>query len=242
MLWKKAWKECWCRLLLCGALTFACMMVVWGPIADKLEIHLQHLDATGMAKLWKAYFLLFCSVSVPVGALIMAGSGVNTQTAWGIAAGFHPSTYFLLGLPVSRTQLLRVRALVGWILTVLWATLSVILFGVVAMFFGASPNWETWLGQLVHLLVVASMTYSLAVWTSSFLDELWSGTLSLFITSMLGGYAIAGGPGWFNLFRYIDSQAILTGGQSAWLQTMTYLAVSAGFYALAAWVVERKEY
>ena len=242
MLWKKAWKECRCRVWLCFTLTFACLATVWLPVADRLGIPVTHLDAAGLGKLWRAYSILFGAACVPIGALILAGSGINTQTAWGMAAGFHPSTYFLLGLPVSRRQLLRVRAVLGWLLTMAWATASLLVFAAVAICFGGQPPWETWIGQLLHLLIIASMTYTLAVWTSSFLDELFSGTLSLGVTSLFLGYALGGGPGWPNLLLYVDSQAILTGGRSAWLQTAFYLAISATFYLLAQRVVERKEY
>src|ERR1035438_4342070 len=46
-------------------------------------------------------------------AIFLAGSGINSQTTYGLTSGFHGSMLFTLSLPVSRRRLLFVRAGLG---------------------------------------------------------------------------------------------------------------------------------
>ena len=50
-------------------------------------------------------------------AIFLAGSGVNSQTTYGLTSGSHGSMLFTLSLPVSRRRLLFVRAGLGAIQT-----------------------------------------------------------------------------------------------------------------------------
>src|ERR1035438_4815038 len=52
-----------------------------------------------------------------IAANFLAGSGVNSQTTYAATSGFHGSMFFTLSLPVSRRQLLFVRAGLGALLT-----------------------------------------------------------------------------------------------------------------------------
>ncbi|GAB4367614.1 MAG: hypothetical protein OHK0021_10980 [Bryobacter sp.] len=179
---------------------------------------------------------------VPVGALILAGSGINTQTSWGMTHGFHPSMYFLLSMPVTREQLLRIRVLMGLGLLFVWTVTTA---GVVLL----STQWGKLamdpgrvFATLPNLLVGAVLFYAFSVFLTAFLDEYWAGMTALLVMGMLGGYGVAEGPGGANLLAYMMSQSLVAGDLEAWAKAGIFLAISAAFY-LAAWrVVAAKEY
>jgi hypothetical protein len=230
MLWRKAWLECRSRFQLCFTMSFSLALASALP-ADP--------EAT------RRFLGLLGSITAfigPVGALMLAGSGINTQTTWGKTHGFHPSMYFLLSMPVTRERLLRVRAAMGLALTLLWLTLTVLGLTAVEAASGRKADWAGVLLSLPNLFTGTVIFYMFAVWLTSFLDEFWAGTLSLTITGMLAGYGMAGGPSWFNLATFMSASSLMNLDSLAWLQALTYFAASGVFYWLAYRTVANKEY
>jgi hypothetical protein len=230
MLWRKAWLECRYRFLLCFVISLALGL---GAI-----VQANSAKAKGLAVMLG----LIGTVVGPIGSLILAGSGINTQTNWGMMHGFHPSMYFLLSMPVEREKLLRVRAALGLALTAVWLLLTVILTGAALQYGGIPQDWALTFRTMPNLFAGTLVYYALAVWLSAFLDEFWAGTISLTATGILAGYALAGGPSWFNMAEFMSSSGLINLDGAAWLQASAYLALSALFYWLAWRTVESKEY
>ncbi len=230
MLWRKAWLECKYRFLLCfvmsAALGLSAVVQVDQTVAQKVL----------------GNFAALASLVGPLGALILAGSGINTQTNWGMLQGFHPSMYFLLSMPVAREKLLRVRALMGLGLSFIWIAGTAALIGLLETLAGRASDWTGMISSLPNLLVGTTVFYMLTVWLTAFLDEFWAGMVSLTVMGMFAGYGLAGGPSWFNTAKFMTAKSLLGFDGMAWLQALAYLTLSAIFYWLAKRTVERREY
>jgi hypothetical protein len=98
------------------------------------------------------------------------------------------------------------------------------------------------LAVLPEYLVLGCLAYFVAAFLASFLDEVFSGTVSLMVWSGLVGYSLADGPGYANVLRYARQARLLEGNAEAWLQTVVYVAVCAVLYRAMVEIVERKEY
>jgi hypothetical protein len=242
MLWRKAWLGCRYRFLLCYFMSFSVLLVVLVKPASDWKIAAIGSAGDAEAKTFRLVFALMGALVAPVGALILAGSGINTQTNWGMLHGFHPSMHFLLSLPVRRERLLRVRVAMGLGLLAVWlvSTLAA-LFGVSGGFGGRLDAWRV-LATLPNLAVATLLYFSISVFLSSFLDEYWAGMTALAFIGGFAGYGIAEGPGIVNLLAYSMQQGLANGETKAWLYGAVYLALSLGFYWAAWRVVEKKEY
>lgn len=230
MLWRKAWLECKYRFILCFvmslALSLSAVVQVDQTVAQKVLGNIAALT----------------SLVGPLGALILAGSGINTQTNWGMMQGFHPSMYFLLSMPVAREKLLRVRAFTGLGLSFVWIAGTAALIGGLDAVVGRASDWTGMLRSLPNLFVGTTVVYMFAVWLTAFLDEFWAGMVSLTVVGMLAGFGLAGGPTWFNTAKFMSDTSLLAFNGMAWMQALAYLTVSAIFYWLAKRTVERREY
>ncbi len=242
MLWRKAWLECRSRVMLCLLLSASISFSVLVQLPDSAKRELLGEGGDAGAKAFKLVFTGLGMVVGPLGALILAGSGINTQTSWGATQGFHPSMYFLLSLPVTRERLLRVRALAGLGLTALWLSVSVGVLALAAWMLKLPLDPGQALATLPNLLVGTTLFYFLAVFCSAFLDEMWAGFVSLLITGLLSGYGLAGGPTWFNTMGFMMQQSLVALEPMAWLRGLIYLAVCGALYGAAWYVVEHKEY
>jgi hypothetical protein len=242
MLWRKSWLECKVRLWLCFFMSFSTCLAAMVSIPEQAKVEaLASLGLPGGGS-YRVLLLLFSSILAPVGAIILAGSGINTQTNWGMLHGFHPSMYFLLSLPVSRERFLRVRVLVGFALLCFWLLATVGMVAVVAKSGFADFPVIHAIRVFPNLLIGTMSFYFLAVFLSSFLDEYWSGMISLTVAGLLCGYSIAGGPWAFNVASFMMRPSLLDLDARAWLQAFLYLLISLCLYVGAWRVVERKEY
>jgi hypothetical protein len=97
MLWMKSWYEVRLRFLagfiLVGGTLFIRRM--GSPVASRQ-------DAVAIMGATSLLWILF--------SFYLSGAGVKTQSAFSAVKGLHGSTYYTLSLPVSRFQLLTVRA------------------------------------------------------------------------------------------------------------------------------------
>lgn len=107
-MWRKSWWECRFRVYLC--LVLGLFLVLNG---------------------------LFVIVGAVKPADAWAGSGINSQSMWGLFHGFHPSMFFLLSLPMSRRRALLTRSAVGAIFGFLIVALAALSFGLLARLRGA---------------------------------------------------------------------------------------------------------
>lgn len=239
MLWRKAWLECRFRTVLCLIISLEAIVSLLLLLPTQLTQKLPQLNEMVLAgKLTSAFILLFGAVVVPVSAKILAGAGVNTQTSWGMMKGFHGSMYFLLSLPVSRFQLLYVRASVGALLFFVVTVISWPLLLLAAPLFGKSIDAGQLFSALPRVLVIGTVFYCQAVWLSSFLDEFWSGTIGLTILGFLLGFSAAGSKVFGDILHFLSP----AGSQVPLWHWFLYLAICVAYLAAARRVVERKEY
>ncbi len=94
MLLMKAWMETRWRLLIVAAYLL-------------IALALNFRNPTGTSVLTTAWFMLTFL------AILLGGSGVNSQAPLGFSEGVAGSTQFTISLPVTRLRLLAVRAAVG---------------------------------------------------------------------------------------------------------------------------------
>ena len=99
MLWLKSWLEVRWRALFALTLFVAVSVSRFaGGLADRADAE----------RLCGALIIMWLLVAV-----ILAGSGVKTQSPLQPMKGLHDSAQFILSLPVGRSRLLAVRAAVG---------------------------------------------------------------------------------------------------------------------------------
>jgi hypothetical protein len=170
----------------------------------------------------------------PFVALLMAGSGINTQTGYAMRQGVHPSMIYTLSLPVSRTRWLGVRAGLGWIETALLiAAVAAIPPATSFLTHGIFP-WAYSAEVLPSLVLGSTVVYALAVLLATFLDELWHSMISMTMVGvMLGVEATTGGKG---IFSY------MMGGTDSLRGAGICVAVSAALFGGAMWVIRRREF
>ena len=129
-LWWKAWLELRWRFL--TPLAAAPLLFFW-PVPTEL------LPAPDLLARLKAgpggFGALLNTLSLfvwPLLAVLYAGAGINTQTAYSPGQAVHPSMLFTLALPVTRRRLLLMRAAAGvlafstvvaWLCAVAWIAL-----------------------------------------------------------------------------------------------------------------------
>jgi hypothetical protein len=241
MLWLKSFIECRPRLYLWFLVIVSISASLWFALPDRFH-HPGARKPITPEELWHVVVVVFGLVLVPLGAKLLAGSGISSQTSWGMLRGFHPSTHFLLGLPVSRARLVQVRTAVGIGLMVLCAVPSVMLQPVLASYFAVPLSAAKTAGVLPEFLVLGLLAYFIAAFLTSFLDEVYSSMLSLTVWSMLCGYSLAGGPGYPNLLSYASQPRLSQGDARAWLQTFVFLGVCVLLYRATLHIVETKEY
>lgn len=235
-MWGKSWRECrsrfWVGMFFCVAATVLGLSgLIGSPLSTTPE-------ETWM---WYSRGLAFTAVLMTVN---FAGSGINSQTAWGVMHGFHPSMYFLLSLPVSRTQALLVRSAVGWIQLQMVLFLSAFPFALLAPIRGMHfPVWMV-AASVAHLAVGATALFGLMTFLTTLLDEVWAGLCGYMIAAGFFGYggALFGVKRVFNPLAFMDGEAFHRTGIVMWSPVSILLIASAAFLWASALVVERKEY
>jgi hypothetical protein len=174
-MWWKSWCECRSKVWLASGIA-----VLLG--AAVLVLLRLPSSSIGPQALWDYYTLLLGGVEAPIIALILAGSGINSQSSWGMQRGFHPSAYFLLALPVSRRRALLVRAALGGIFSALFVVFSVGIVGLLTPLPAAKV-----LRSLPMLLASTFGFFGFSTFLTCWLDELLAGTAGLAAVGFIFG-------------------------------------------------------
>jgi hypothetical protein len=227
-LFLKAWFECRSRFLLAWLLTAVLLF--------DLALLAYAKNTEGEFGPERLMEIVYLAVMAPLAALILAGSGINTQTSWGLVPGLHPSTGFLLSLPVRRVDLLWTRAAAGAALLLAWVLVTHPALVAAAGAAGVS-GWIPGMSALPYVALVTLLYYTLCVWLSVVLDELWATIVAISLFGAAAGYSLAGGPGWLNLIDYMKADS----GERQLAQSVFCVALAAGFLGLAGFSVRRKE-
>ncbi|MCS7024054.1 MAG: ABC transporter permease [Bryobacteraceae bacterium] len=255
MLWYKSWLELRFRLfwLLFLLLALACFLVVWSQelasgnweAAQMFGLEPGKLGAAGLpaeqvVALASGLFVL-ALILAPVGALMLAGSGMNTQTNYGMTPGFHGSMLYTLSLPVTRRQLLWTRAALGGLCYLAFVLLCLAFLLGFYRLSGISLSWSTILAFLPGLLVGSLFYYSLAVFLSAVFDEFWSSMIGFFLVGLLGGYSIASGATTMEITSLMRGVSLLRGQEWPYLAAALWIAAAIVLILAASWWVERRE-
>ena len=212
MLWYKSWLEIRIRLAICVA---GILLVSWISLreerprimenarhplaAQRLEPAVRQSLAqhsTDFNYMWLIFFNTAVALVVPLFATVLAGTGINTQTSYGMRQGIHPSTQYTLSLPVSRAQLFASRVGVGWLAV----------FTLLLVSFASLPFWARIVHVDVSFLDIAPLAlcalagsiafFHISTFVSVFVDEMWQSFTA---------YAIIGAL--YYLFTHVPSLA-----------------------------------
>ena len=227
-LWKKSWLECRPRVWLTAGLW---MVTTSGTL---LMFGLPKI-ARDPLPFWNVYILALAGVVAPLVAMILAGSGINSQTASGVLRGTHPSTHFMLSLPVSRRRSLWVRAALGALLLLLFVLFSICVVGFLAPLRGANIPSGRIISAIPVVLLSSYSFFGLGTLLYTWLDELWGGTIGMATVGFLCGGFVA-------LSEEVGLRFPVRMGDIPWPVIVVYVAVGLISLVAANVAVERKEY
>jgi hypothetical protein len=165
MLWFKAWLETrWRFGFLIGSVLMIWLTPLWLP-----SLGLRLPSGIPASRLWLGIHLGSVLLYI-IAATFLAGSGINSQTTYGLNSGFHGSMLFTLSLPISRRRLLFVRAGLG-------ALQTVVLVAIMAAFTlfqrPGSTSAAQSLAYVARAAICTMAVYALSVLLACLLDEVW---------------------------------------------------------------------
>jgi hypothetical protein len=240
MLWQKAWLETRVRLLF-GLCIYAAMFIGMSFLKPPPSAPLAAIQPSEQVKAIVGYGFATCAVAIT--AVMLAGAGIATQSAFQQTKGLHGSTLFTLSLPVSRLRLLSIRAGLGWL------ELAGFAFAFCAgMWAALAPLRATVLpGEMfryaVTLVVCSAGLYSISVLLATFLDDIWR---------ISGSMAVFGALWWIfnhapplasvNIFRAMGEGSPLVAHAMPWAAMAFSLCLGAILFFAALKVVQAREY
>jgi hypothetical protein len=173
--------------------------------------------------------------------MVLAGNGVRSQSSIGFPEGLAESTRFTLALPVSRSQLLAVRGVFGWLEALAAAAillpLTRALFPAVAAY--APP--ADFASFCLTTVIWMALPYSVALFFVTIMPEP--------LSFVIGGYALmlllwllhAVSPA-VDVFIYCFGTSPLVTHCIPWPQLATSVILSAIFFLGAIHLVRTREY
>ncbi|MGA3210398.1 MAG: hypothetical protein ABSD20_03770 [Terriglobales bacterium] len=165
MLWFKAWLETRWRF----GFAVASILLMWLTPLWLPSIGIKLPSGVPPSRLWLGVHLGSLLLYV-FAAIFLAGSGINSQTNYGVTSGFHGSMLFTLSLPVSRRRLLFVRAGLGALLT---SVLVAAMAGFTLLQRPGAASAPQCLAYVVRAIVCTMAVYALSVLLACLLDEVW---------------------------------------------------------------------
>ena len=229
MLWYKGWLETRFKLLFMMALVVFVLVTGYSRGIDApADLTAFVRGVTGLAGLT---------------AIVLAGAGINTQPAFQAIKGLHGSTLYTLSLPISRLQLLAVRASLGWL--EMTGVIAVTSCGIWILFpaLRATATPVELCAHVLALATCASGLYSITVLLATFLDDLWR----------VWGSMIAFGAWWWmseklpvpaslNIFRAMGQSSPLIGHTMPWTAMGLSIGVAAILFRVSLKIVRTREY
>ena len=234
MLWKKGWYETRIRLLYVLAVLAVITVLTLGSPPPA---------AAGLGPVVGA-----TTMPAMAAALLLAGAGVKTQLG-GLqrSKGLHGSMYYTLSLPVKRTRLFSVRVSLGLaetagILALTWSALWLVHRPIrLAIRLGATPS--DMFKQSVITFFSAMAVYSLGVFFSAFLDEVYQHWATIF--TVVGTIVILNRvplPAWMQNFLVLSLASPLNTHTMPWTAMAVLLGLSGMLLLIALKIVRSLEY
>jgi hypothetical protein len=190
MLWYKSWVETRLRLWIALGLTG---ILLTGIL---LALNIRPPTQPGPKPTLGTIFLWMMCVTFP-------GAGINSQLPFWFLKGLHGSTQYTLSLPVSRLQLLAVRAGLGWLeMAGVTGTFCFGIWLVAPVQFQGATGFEIF-EYVVTVIACASAPYFLSVLLLTFLDDQWRSWGAAIACMSIAGLPYLGseqesvGPPWF---------------------------------------------
>ena len=196
MLWYKSWLETHLKLWIALGYT-GCLLAIASlrTIAPALLPPPAHKPSLGsfLTLMMGSFVTMMCGYFFP-------GAGIATsQHSFLFLKGLHGSTQYTLSLPVSRFQLLAVRAAVGWLeMAGVIGTFCYGVWLVAPMPFQGVTGFEIF-EYVVTVIACASAPYFLSVLLLTFLDDQWRSW-----GAMIACVAIGGLPNLIRVPAYAD--------------------------------------
>ena len=229
MLWKKGWYETRIRLLFVLAVVVVIAVLTMSPPPA----------GAGSGPLVGA-----TTIPAMAAALLLAGAGVKTQLG-GLqrSKGLHGSMYYTLSLPVKRTRLFSVRVSLGLaetagILVLTWSALWLVN---PAIRLSATPSDMFKQGVATFFCVTA--VYSLGVFFSAFLDEVYQHWATIF--TVVGTIVILNRvplAAWMQTFLVLSLASPLNTHTMPWNAMAVLLGLSGMLLLIALKIVRSLEY
>jgi hypothetical protein len=227
MLWYKAWLETrWRMLAPLGMMVF---VLAQSHAQGSLELRPGRM-LDGIAVFWL------------IAPIMLAGTGVKTESTYRPMKGLNDSIYFTLSLPVSRVRLLAVRAGVGL------AEICMILVTIVAVAGVFFPELRTQtsptdvLKYAFTALACSLLFYGLSALLSAYFDQVfqvWGSMFALFALRWLSNSVL---PQSLNIFQAIGSGSPLVTHSMPWGPILFAFALGVFLLSTAAYLVLEQEF
>jgi ABC-2 type transport system permease protein len=230
MLWYKSWVETRLRLWIALGLTGILLAGIL------LALNIRPPAQPGPKPTLGTFFLWMMCVTFP-------GAGIKTQRVFGFSKGLHGSTQYTLSLPVSRFQLLAVRAGLGWL--EMAGVTGTFCFGtwlVAPVLFQGVTGFEMF-EYVVTVIACASAPYFLSVLLLTFLDDQWRQWGAMIACISIGGlpYLIRV-PAYADIPRAMGEGSPLVAHATPWPAMAFSLALAAILFFAALKIVQRQEF
>ena len=229
MLWKKGWYETRIRLLFVSAVVVVIAVLAMDPAPA----------AAGSGPL-----VVATTIPAMVAALLLAGGGVKTQLG-GLqrSKGLHGSMYYTLSLPVTRARLFSVRVLLGLAEI---AVVQVLMFSAIWLVQPAirvNPARSDMFKHGVAAFCCVTAIYSLGVFFSSFLDDVYQHWATIF--TVVGTIVILGRvplPASMDALLVLSLASPLNTHTMPWIAMAVLLGLSGMLLLIALKIVRSLEY
>jgi len=253
MIWLKTWRETrlrvyWSLLVLASAIALQLFtapstlhLLATNPAAASRLMAfwtgsgLTPANSTPSEMWWRVY-LPMTNIFATMITILLAGSGINTQTAYGMRQGVHPSMLYTLSLPVPRWKWVAARAGLGLAATAAFVIILLAIPPALAPVTGGQFAWGVVVTAAAPLFFSTVVFYALTVWLASFLDELWQGMFSLLAVFGAVGVEVSLHTKTPGLFPYMPGSPPSFGG------AVFCAALSAVFLCAAIVIVNRREF
>jgi hypothetical protein len=254
MLWYKSWLETrWRFLIGLGLLILMACATVFGypavqelmPLANQMETKgpLGDLikDAVAIQKdyrgyVWYQWIRQNLSQTWTLFAILLASGGLLAHASGG-------APLFTLALPVSRQQVLWVRAATGLAELLVLAIVPFLIIPVLSPAIAQHYSLRDVAVHAMCLFVAGSVFFSIALFLSTMFSDLWRPLLlTCAIAVMLALAAQVPGLSDYSIFQVMSAESYLRGGAVPWTGLLTAATVAAGILYGAATNFARQDF
>ncbi len=230
MLWYKGWLETRLRLWIGLGVTGSLLALVLTLVSIRPPAQPGPTPTLGTFFLW-----IMCGT--------FPGAGINSPKPFGLLKGFHGSTQYTLSLPVSRFQLLAVRAGLGWLeMAGVTGTFCFGILLVAPVLFQGVTGFEMF-EYIVTVIACASAPYFLCVLLLTFLDDQWRVSGAMIAAVAIGALPnLIRVPAYADILRAMGEGSPLVAHSMPWMAMAFSAGLAAALFFAALKIVRAREY